>query len=177
MQAPQDGVPLSWERLGEALAGSFSARPRGLVAPEFALLDRAGARFGRLATRGAGTRSGALLAELDAAPVAARIERGGRPDGYRMLTGATETLVAEPAGSSAALRIRCADRPYEAGFDPLRNTATARQEGGGETARLTGGIATRRYEAHFDAEDACALPIALLLLYHAAALRRQAFLT
>jgi hypothetical protein len=170
---PQEGAPAPWERLGESLAGSFSARPRGLVAPEFALFDRAGAQFGRLLVRGTGT----LVAELDAGSLRARIERGAGPGRYRMLTGAAETLVAEPAGSSVALIVRCGDRSYEAGFGLLRNTATARPAGGGETARLAGGIASRRYEVLFDAGDGCSLPVALFLLYHAVALRRRVFLT
>lgn len=160
-----------WRAPREALGGSLSARPRGLVAPEFVLLDRDGGEFGRLLVRGPEG------AELDAGPLRARIERAAGSGRYRMLTGEAETLVAEPAGSSVAMEIRCGESPYEATFDLLRNTAAARPANGAQTARLTGGALTRRYEALFDVEDGCSLPIALFLLYHAVTLRRRAFLT
>ncbi len=160
-----------WRAPREALGGSLSARPRGLVAPEFVLLGRDGREFGRLLVRGPEG------AELDAGPLRARIECVAGSDRYRMLTGEAETLIAEPATSSVVMEIRCADRPYHARFDLLRNTAAARPAGGMETARLTGGTLTRRYEVLFDAEDDCSLLIALFLLYHAVRLRRRAFLT
>jgi hypothetical protein len=116
-------------------------------------------------------------AQLDAGLLRARIERVAGSGRYRMLTGEAETLVTEPAGSSVALKIRCGGRPYEAGFDLLRNAAAAGPARGGETARLTGGVFTRRYEALFDVEDGCSLPITLFLLYHTVTLRRRAFLT
>lgn len=116
-------------------------------------------------------------ARLDAGSIRARIERAADPGSYRMLTGEAETLVAQPAGSSVAMKIRCAGRPYEAAFDLLRNTAAAVPVGGGETARLTGGLLRRGYEVLFDAGDGRSLPIALFLLYHTVTLRRRAFLT
>lgn len=160
-----------WEGLRNALAGSFSARPEGLIAPNFVLFDREGTAFGRLFVH---EQAGA---ELDAGPLRARIERlaGSR---YRMLTGETETLVAEPAGSSTVLEITCADRRYEARISLLRNTAVARAPDGAETAqtaRATGGLLGRGYDALFDAGDERSLPVAVFLLYHAAALRRRVF--
>ena len=157
-----------WEGLRNTLAGSFSARPEGLISPNFVLLDRDGGEFGRLLVHGLEG------AQLDAGPLRARIERGTRSR-YRMLTGETETLVAEPAGSSVALEITCADRRYEARISLLRNTAVARAPGGAETARATGGFAGRSYDALFDAGDERSLPVAVFLLYHAVALRRRVF--
>lgn len=170
--SPYDPALAPWRGPRELLGGSLSARPRGLVAQTFVLLDRNGGEFGRMVMQGA---EGARLA---AGSLRARIERGSGPSRYRMFTGGAETLAAErSAGSSVAMKIRCAGRLYEAGFDPLRNTAAAGLEGNGVTARLTGGIFTRRYEVLFDGRYDCSLPIALFLLHHLATLRRRAFLT
>ena len=158
-----------WEGLRNSLAGTFSARPEGLVASNFVLLDRDGREFGRLLVHGLDG------AQLDAGPLRARIERSARSR-HRMLAGETETLVAQPAGSSVALEITCADRPYEARFSPLRNTAVARAPEGAEAARAFGGFLSRGYDAVFDADDERSLPVAVFLLYHAAALRRRVFL-
>jgi hypothetical protein len=157
-----------WEGLRNTLAGSFSARPEGLIAPNFVLLDREGEEFGRLLVH---EQAGA---KLDAGPLRVRIERLARSR-YRMITGETETLVAEPAGSSVALEITCADRIYEARVSLLRNSALARAPGGAETARATGGFVGRGYDVLFDAGDERSLPVAVFLLYHAVALRRRVF--
>jgi len=167
--ALQKAALAPWEGLRNTLAGSFSARPQGLVAPGFALLDRGGSEFGRLLVQGAEG------AELDPGPLRVRIERVANSR-YRMLTGDTETLIAEPEGSSLALKISCAGRPYEARFRPLHNSAAASTPGGAEAARVTGGFAGRGYDALFDADDDRSLPVAVFLLYHAVALRRRVFL-
>lgn len=167
--ASQKAALAPWEELRNTLDGSFSARPKGLVAPEFALLDRGGSEFGRLLVQGFEG------AKLDAGPLRARIERVASSR-YRMLTGDKETLVAEPEGSSVALKISCAGRPYEARFRPLLNSAAAGTPGRTEAARVTGGFASRGYDALFDADDARSLPVTIFLLYHAVAIRRRVFL-
>ena len=106
----------------------------------------------------------------------AKIERTA-PSRYRILADAAETLVANPAQSiSGAIEVRCGDRTYDARLDLLRNTAVARSSGGGEAARIAGGLTNRSYEAVFDLGDEGSLPVAVFLLYHTAALRRRAFL-
>ena len=157
-----------WEGLRNTLAGTFSARPKGLVAPNFALFDRESREFGRLLVHGLEG------AELDAGPLRARIERLARSR-HRMLTGDTETLVAKPAGSSVSLEITCADRLYEARFSLLRNAAVACAPGGAEAARATGGFVGRGYDALFDDHDERSLPVAVFLLYYVVALRRRVF--
>lgn len=169
--SPPDPALAPWQEPQKSLGGSLSARPRGIVAPEFVLLDRDGGEFGRMVIHGPEG------AQLDAGTLRARIERVASPGRYRMLIGEVETLVAQAAGSSVAIKIQCAGRPYEATFDLLRNTAAAGPVGGGETARLTGGVLRRRYEVLFDARDVRSLPIALFLLYYTVTLRRRAFLT
>ncbi|HSL00222.1 MAG TPA: hypothetical protein VK869_07775 [Rubrobacteraceae bacterium] len=169
--SPPEPALAPWQGPQETLGGSLSARPRGIAAPEFVLLDRDGGEFGRMVMHGPEG------ARLDAGSLRARIERVASPARYRMLTGEAETLVAYPAGSSVAMKIRCAGRPYEAAFYLLRNTAAAAPVGDGETARLTGGVLTRRYQVLFDTGDGRSLPIALFLLYYTVTLRRRAFLT
>lgn len=170
MESVSQKVALApWEELRNTLAGSFSARPQGLVAPEFVLFDRGGSEFGRLLVQGAEG------AELAAGPLRVRIERAASSR-YRMLAGDTETLIAEPEGSSLALKISCAGCPYEARFRPLRNSVAASTPGGAEAARVTGGFASRGYDALFDADDDRSLPVTVFLLYHAVALRRRVFL-
>ncbi len=159
-----------WRELGVRLAGYFAARARGFLAPEFVLSRRSGEEFGRLQVHGPGG------ADLEAGSTRANIERTASSR-YRILTGAAETLVANAATSaSGALELRCADRTYDSRLDLLRNTAVARNSGGGEAARITGGLTNRGYEAVFDPGDEGSLPVALFLLYHTVALRRWAFL-
>lgn len=166
--------PAPWRELARGLAGSFTARARGLLIVEFALARRDGEAFGALRTRGL---ANAQVARLEAGGLLSVIEREA-PHRYRMLTGGAETLAAEPAGRSAdVLKITCGDRGYEARISFLRNVAVARSPAGTQAARLRGGLAGRHYEAAFDAQDAGALPVAILLLYHTATLRRRTYLT
>ena len=159
-----------WRELGGRLAGYFAARAKGLLASEFVLSCRSGEEFGRLRVHG---QRGAVL---EAGSTRAKIERTA-PSRYRILTGAAETLVANAAPrTSGALELRCADRTYDGRLDLLRNTAVARNSGGGEAARVAGGLTNRVYEAVFDAGDEGSLLVALFLLYHTVALRRRAFL-
>ncbi len=166
----QDPTLAPWMELRERLAGYFAARSRGLLALEYVLSSRSGEEFGRLRVHGPEG------AELEIGSTRAEIERTARSR-YRMLTGGVQTLVAEPAHSTAdALEIRCENRVYEARLNLLRNTAVARSPEGQEAVRIVGGLTNRSYEADFDAAEEGSLPVAVFLLYHAAALRRRAFL-
>jgi hypothetical protein len=164
----QDPKLAPWMELRERLAGYFAARARGILALEYVLSSRSGEEFGRLRVHGLEG------AELEFGDTRAEIERTA-PSRYRMLTGGAQTLVAEPAGGKA-LEVRCENRVYEARINLLRNTAVARSSGGREAARIVGGLTNRSYETDFDAADEGSLPVAVFLLYHAAALRRRAFL-
>jgi hypothetical protein len=166
---PEDSTLAPWRWLQEHLAGYFAARARGLLASEFALLNRDGEEFGRMRIYGPEG------AELESPNLEAIVERTARSR-YRMLTGDVETLVAQPAGSLGALKVRCDDRLYETYFDLLRNDAVARSSGGEEAAHVAGGLTNLSYEAFFDAGDEGSLPVAVLLLYRIVALRRRAFL-
>jgi hypothetical protein len=166
----QDSTLAPWMELRERLAGYFAARSRGLLALEYVLSSRSGEEFGRLRVHGPEG------ADLELGSTRAEIERTARSR-YRMLTGDAQTLVAEPARSTAdALKVRFGSRTYEARLDLLRNTAVARSSGGQEAARIVGALTNRGYETDFDAADEGSLPVAVFLLYHAAALRRRAFL-
>ncbi len=166
----QDPTLAAWKELGERLAGYFAARARGLLALEYVLSSRSGERFGRLRVHGPEG------AELEVGSTRAEIERTARSR-YRMLTGGAQALEAEPArGAPDVLKVSCEGRLYEARIDLLRNTAVARYGGGGEATRIVGGLTNRSYEADFDAADEGSLPVAVFLLYHAAALRRRASL-
>jgi hypothetical protein len=167
---PEDPTLAPWRRLQEHLAGYFAARARGLLASEFALSNRDGEEeFGRLRIHGPEG------AEFESSNPKAIIERTARSR-YRMLTGDVETLVAQPAGSLDALKVRCGNHLYETYFDLLRNDAVARSSGGEEAAHVAGGLTNLSYEAFFDAGDEGSLPVAVFLLYRIAALRRRAFL-
>lgn len=167
---PEDHTLAPWTELGETLAGSFTARARGLLASDFALLDRGERELGRLKIHGPEG------ADLEAGGFVARIERTA-PRRYAMQAGGTQVLSAEAAGSPDAMGIRCAERVYEANLALLRNTAEALSPGGDSAARVAGGLTNRRYEAAFDAEDAGTLPVAVFLLYRLVALRRGAYVT
>ena len=167
---PRDPLPSPWSRLLEALAGSFSARARGLLASEFVLLNHSGEEFGRLRI------DYPTGAELEAENLRAAIERAPY-GGHRMLSGDEETLVAEPLETADILEVRCGGRRYESHLSLLRNTAVARSSGGEEAARVTGGLTNRAYKAVFDAEDEGSLPVAVFLLYYTAALRSRAYRT
>jgi hypothetical protein len=164
---PEDPTP--WRRLQEHLAGYFAARARGLLASEFAVSSRDGEEFGRLRIHGPGG------AEFESSNLKAIIERTARSR-YRMMTGDVETLVAQPAGSLGALKVRCGSRLYETYFDLLRNDTVARSSGGEEAAHIAGGLTNLSYEAFFDVGDEGSLPVAVFLLYRIVALRRRAFL-
>ncbi len=167
---PEDQTLAPWTELRETLAGSFTARARGLLASDFALLDRGGREIGRLKIYGPEG------ADLEAGELRARIERAP-PRRYAMQAGGTQVLSAETAASPAAMRIRRAERVYEANLALLRNTAEARLPTGDSAARVAGGLTNRRYEVAFDADDEGALPVAVFLLYRLVALRRGAYLT
>lgn len=165
---PEDPTPAPWRELGEALAGSFAARARGLLASDFAIIDLGEREVARLSVDG---REGA---RLEAGNLGVKIERS-TPGRYSMLAGGTEVLSAESAGSPETMRIRCGGRPYEARLSILRNTAEADGAAVSPAARIAGGLTNRRYEAVFDAEDGCSLPVAFFLLFHLVALRRGAY--
>ena len=165
---PEDPTLTPWRRLGEPLAGSFVARARGLLASDFALLDRDGEEVGRLRIHG---QKGA---ELEAGDLEAEIDRVARSR-YTMLAGGAEILTARSAGASGTLEIRCLDHLYEARLSLLRNTAEAGQAGGEVTVRISGGLTNRKYEAVFDVDDEGSLAVALFLLYRIVALRREAY--
>ena len=169
-QMPEDPMLAPWRRLGETLAGSFAARACGLLASDFAILDRDGAEVGRLRIHGPEG------AELEAGDLEVRIERVARSR-YTMLAGGAEALASEPAVSPTTLEIRCSGRLYEARLSLLRNTAEAGLAGGEVAVRISGGLTNRNYEAVFDIEDEGSLPVAFFLLYRTVALRREAYRT
>lgn len=158
----------AWRDLAGDLGGSFAARARGLVSPELVLLTEAGEPFGRLAADEAGG------VRLLAGTLAARIEppTGGA---YGMTAGGREVLTAEAAGSASVLTLRSGGSTYEARISPFRNSATARSSERREAARVSGGLANRRYRAIFDGQDPAALPVAVFLLHRTFALRREAY--
>jgi hypothetical protein len=115
-------------------------------------------------------------ADLEAGEVRATIERGAGSR-YRMLGGDGRVILEETAASGDTSEVRCGDRVYEVRLALLRNVAVARSSGGGEAARVAGGLTNRSYDAFFDAGEEGALPLAVFLLYRIIALRRRAFLT
>lgn len=154
--------------LRQDLAGSFTARARGLFAPEFVLLGPGGEEFGRLRLGRTGD------AQFRAEGIAAAFEASGRR--YSMVADGREILAAHPKGhSSNELGISCGGRTYEAQISPFRNLVVASQPSGEKTARLSGGLTGRSYEALFAAEDRCALPLAVFLLWRIVAGRRRAY--
>lgn len=156
-----------WDTLRQNLAGSFTARARGLLADEFVLLNPNEEEFGRLLLKGS---SGA---ELRSGDFVAALEASGRR--YRMIDD-KEVLVAVPkARFIDDLEISCGGQTYEAHVSLLRNLAVASYPGGGRAARLSGGLMGRSYEALFAAEDGCALPVAIFLLWHVVTNRRRAY--
>ena len=93
-----------------------------------------------------------------------------------MVVNGQEVLTAGPKGRSLdELEIYCDTRTYEAWVSFLRNRAIASYPGGNQATRLCGGLAGRNYEALFNTEDGCTLPVALFLLWHTAANRRRAY--
>jgi hypothetical protein len=160
-----------WNGLQRKLAGGFSARPLGLLAAEYSLVDRNGDEFGRLTQDRSGN------AEFEAGSLRTRIERHANAV-YRMVSSGGEILTAAPRERSADyLRVECAGRVYEARISLLRNSTVAYSEDGVEITRLTGGFVRRGYEAAFDREAAGAMPVTIMLLYHTASARRRAYRT
>jgi hypothetical protein len=166
----EDPTLTPWRRLGETLEGSFAARARGLLAPDFAILGGEGQEIGRLEIHGAEG------AELGAGYLVARIECSVL-SGYTMLTNGAEVLTAQPFGAWTASEIKCLDRLYQGRLALLRNTALAGPAGEKATVRITGGLTNRNYEAVFDAGDERSLPVAFFLLYLTVSLRRKAYVT
>lgn len=165
-----------WDLLQEDLAGRFRARARGLLGAEFSLsgTESGEEEFGRLRMRGA------LGATFRVRGEETEIERSGPfAARYRMTTGGAPVLLAHPASPGGGLRILCGGKTYETRSNVLRNTATARLlpegAGAGDEVRLEGGLASRSYGATFPEGDGGSLAVAVFLLYHNVALRRQAF--
>lgn len=150
------------------LGGSFTARARGLLATEFALLGPNSEEFGRLRLTGV---SGA---EFRSESYAAAFEASGRR--YRMVADGEEVLTGGPkARAIDELEISCGSQTYEVWVSFFRNLAVASYPGGERAVRLSGGLMGRSYETLFAVEDRCAFPIAIFLLWHIAANRRRAY--
>ena len=157
-----------WYDLQQNLGGSFTARARGLPAAKFALRGPKGENLGQLRLRGPS------LAEFESGDHAATLKRSGRS--YRIIADGEEVLSATPKGRSIEeLEISCGGRTYEAKASFFRNLAVASYPGGERVVRLSGGLTSRSYEVLFAAEDACALPVTVFLLWHVASNRRRAY--
>ena len=156
-----------WRNLSETLAGRFTARARGLLASDFALLDTEGKEIGRLEING--TKS----AKLSAGDVEARIERAGR-SGYKMLSRNAKILTS--TGDATSPRVTYQNHPYETTLSLLRNKAEAGPPGH-TTIRINGGLTNRGYEAAFDLHDEGSPPVALFLLFRLISQRREAYRT
>src|SRR5919199_898759 len=168
MSRTSSAAPFGPDNLRQNLAGSFTARARGLFAPEFVLLGPGGEEFGRLCLGGIGD------AQVRAEGFMAAFETSERR--YSMAADGREILTAHPKGHSTdELEIFCDGRTYEAQISPFRNLALALQPSGEKIARLSGGLTGRSYEARFAAEDRCALPMAVFLLWRIVATRRHAY--
>jgi hypothetical protein len=163
-----------WSRLGDALGGTLTFRPRGLLAAEYSLVGRGGEELGLLRMEGL---RGAVF---EAGEISASIEATGEPGHrYRMVEGGSSILVTGPAGDGVE-EVHCLGRRYEVRSCLLRNRAVARASGGdagsGEV-RVRGGLASRGYEVAVPREEgAPALPVAVFLVYRTAALRRRVYL-
>ncbi len=164
----RDPDPTPWRRLGESLSGYLSARGRGLLASDFALLDREGDEVGRLEIHGP------QGAELSATGLEAQIERI-TPTRHRMLSSGAEILTS--TGVTTAPEIRCLEATYQTTLSLLRNTAEARPAKEQATVRIKGGLTNRHYEVFFETDRAGPLPVALFLLYRIVTLRRGAYRT
>lgn len=164
MQRDPDLTP--WRRLGETLTGYFAARARGLLASDFALLDREGGNFGHLEIHGPGG------ADLRTTGLEAQIGRI-TPTRHRMLSGGVEILTSTGAATSPG--IRCLGTTYRTTLSLLRNTAEAGPAKQEATVRIKGGLTNRSYEVFFETVEAGPLPVALFLLYHLVTLRREAY--
>lgn len=151
-----------------ALAGSFTARGRGLLANEFEIM-KDGSEAGRLnfdGQHGAKFCAGTLEASIEKSP----------NKGYEMFSGKDRELTATLSTSSLETpAIACGESVYPAHVSFLRNEAAVFSPAGGELVRLSGNISGRRYEAVADETDAAALPVAILLLYFTAVFRRRVY--
>jgi hypothetical protein len=166
--SPMQRDPEPWRKLRETLAGHLTARARGLLAPEFTLLDREGAEIGKLDIHG---REGA---DFTAGDVVARIEPVGR-HGYVMLSSGEEILTS--TGDPTSPGITSHNHPYITSLSILRNEAEAGPADHATTVRVNGGLTNRTYEASFEPSDENSLPITLFLLYHLISRRRKAYVT
>ena len=165
---PRDALS-SLDLLRESLDGAFAARANGLLASRFALLDRDGREFGHLSLAIA---PGAELRFMDYAATFEASEKR-----LRMVADGEEVLVGTPKAYPVdELTVSSGDRTYDASFSFFRNRAAASRPGDGQSAQLSGGITGRSYEAIFDTGDACALPVAVFLLWHLVTNRRRAYL-
>jgi hypothetical protein len=154
--------------LWRSLGGSFTARARGLLAAEFALLGPGAEEFGCLRL------SGISSAEFRSGSYTATFEASGRR--YRLVADGEEVLAAGPKERSIdELEISCGDQSYEARVSFFRNRAVASRPGGESVACLSGGLTGRSYQVFFATEDGCAFPIAVFLLWHVVANRRRAY--
>lgn len=157
-----------WYDLQQNLGGSFTAHARGLLATEFVLLNPDGEEFGRLRL------SRVSGAEFQSGNYTAAFEASGRR--YRMVADGREVLIAGPKGRSIdELEILCDGQTYEARVSFLRSLALASYPDGGRVVSLSGGLMGRNYDALFDAENGCALPVAVFLLWHVTTNRRRAY--
>ena len=165
-RAPRATSYSSWD-----FKDSFTARACGLLASEFILLGFDGEELARLRLRGSSRAE--YVPDED---YAATFEVSGRR--YRMVVEGEEMLVAEPKERSIdEFEISCDDRTYEARISFFRNLAVASRPDGERAVRLSGGLTGRSYEALLAAEDSCALPVAVFLLWHIVANRRRTYLT
>ena len=92
MSCTPSAVPFWPYNLRQNLAGSFTARARGLFAPEFVLLGPGEEEFGRLCSGGIGD------AQVRAEGFVAAFETSGRR--YSMAADGREILTAHPKGHS-----------------------------------------------------------------------------
>lgn len=169
-EPPQTECLRRWSRLGEALGGTLSFRPRGFLAAEYRLAGRGGEELGLLRLEGL---RGAVF---EAGEVSASIEAAGKPGHrYRMVEGGSSILVSGTSGAGTE-EVHCLGRRYEVDSCLLRNRAVARESGGPGEVRVRGGLVGRGYELAVPREDAPALPVAVFLVYRTAALRRRAYL-
>ena len=157
-----------WQELGEALSGNFTARARGLLASDFALLDTEGKEIGCLEVHGT------TGAKLRAGNAQARIERAER-SGYNMLF--RDMAILTSTGNTTSPAIKYLNRPYETALSLLRNKAEAGPPQHPTTIRIKGGLTNRTYRAIFDPHDEGSPPVALFLLYRLISLRRKAYVT
>ena len=169
-QTPRAASFSWWYHLQRNLGGSFTAHARGLLMTEFALLNPDGEEFGRLRL------SGVSDAEFQSRNYTAAFEASGRR--YRMVADGREMITASPKERSVdELEIFCDGQTYEARVSFFRSLAVASYPDGDRVVSLSGGLMGRNYDALFAAENGCALPVAVFLLWHVTTNRRRAYRT